>query len=33
MMSAMQRGWQRGRQDAADAETAGNPPHQEDDTP
>ncbi|TDC57793.1 sensor histidine kinase [Actinomadura sp. KC345] len=35
MMSAMQRGWQRGRQDAADAEaeTARNPADQEDDTP
>ncbi|MEU8798764.1 nitrate- and nitrite sensing domain-containing protein [Spirillospora sp. NPDC048819] len=35
MMSAMQRGWQRGRQDAADAEAeaARNPADQEDDTP
>ncbi|GGT90871.1 sensor histidine kinase [Actinomadura citrea] len=33
MMSAMQRGWQRGRQDAADAEAAGNEGDQEDDAP
>ena len=33
MMSAMQRGWQRGRQEAADAEAARNAAHQEDDTP
>ncbi|WP_433469946.1 nitrate- and nitrite sensing domain-containing protein [Spirillospora sp. CA-128828] len=33
MMSAMQRGWERGRQDAVDVETAGNPGDQEDDTP
>ncbi|MGP4026918.1 sensor histidine kinase [Actinomadura sp. 3N407] len=35
MMSAMQRGWQRGRQDAADAdaEAVRNPADQEDDTP
>ncbi|SNS05126.1 sensor histidine kinase [Actinomadura mexicana] len=33
MMSAMQRGWQRGRQDAADAEAAGNEGDQEDDSP
>ncbi|TDC67971.1 HAMP domain-containing protein [Actinomadura sp. GC306] len=33
MMSAMQRGWQRGRQDAADAEAARDPADQEDDTP
>ncbi|TDE20900.1 nitrate- and nitrite sensing domain-containing protein [Actinomadura sp. 6K520] len=33
MMSAMQRGWQRGRQDAADAEAASDPADQEDDTP
>ncbi|WP_149264221.1 nitrate- and nitrite sensing domain-containing protein [Actinomadura sp. K4S16] len=31
MMSAMQRGWQRGRQDAADAEAAGDERDQEDD--
>ncbi|MGW5418372.1 hypothetical protein ACWEUT_42740, partial [Actinomadura geliboluensis] len=36
MMSAMQAGWRRGRQDAADAEAAQaepNPGEQEDDTP
>ncbi|GGU21577.1 sensor histidine kinase [Actinomadura livida] len=33
MMSAMQRGWQLGRQDAADAEAARDPADQEDDTP
>ncbi|TDD89339.1 sensor histidine kinase [Actinomadura darangshiensis] len=33
MMSAMQRGWERGRHDAADPEAAGNPGDQEDDTP
>ncbi|MFG2090169.1 nitrate- and nitrite sensing domain-containing protein [Spirillospora sp. NPDC048824] len=35
MMSAMQRGWQRGRQEAADAEAEAvrNPADQEDDTP
>ncbi|WP_412521268.1 nitrate- and nitrite sensing domain-containing protein [Actinomadura madurae] len=33
MMSAMQRGWQRGRQDAAGTDPADTPPHQEDDTP
>ncbi|GAA2283923.1 hypothetical protein GCM10010402_46390 [Actinomadura luteofluorescens] len=33
MMSAMQLGWQRGRQDAADAEAAGNEGDQEDDAP
>ncbi|WP_141586800.1 nitrate- and nitrite sensing domain-containing protein [Actinomadura sp. WMMA1423] len=33
MMSAMQRGWQRGRQDAADAQAAGNEGDQEDDAP
>jgi hypothetical protein len=38
MLSAMQAGWQRGRQDAADAEASGsaqaahNPGDQEDDT-
>ncbi|MGI5203598.1 sensor histidine kinase [Spirillospora sp. CA-108201] len=33
MLSAMQQGWQRGRQDAADAEAAGNEGDQEDDAP
>ncbi|GGQ08620.1 hypothetical protein GCM10010187_25940 [Actinomadura coerulea] len=33
MLSSMQRGWQRGRQDAADAEAAGNVGDQEDDAP
>lgn len=33
MLSAMQSGWQRGRQDAAGAEAARNPGDQEDDTP
>lgn len=33
MMSAMQRGWQRGRQEAADVEAARDSADQEDDTP
>ncbi|MFB9194274.1 nitrate- and nitrite sensing domain-containing protein [Actinomadura verrucosospora] len=33
MLSSMQRGWQRGRQDAADAEAAGHVGDQEDDAP